>query len=355
MTLKPQRGPKPSRRAKADRPGKASGRALLLSDMVRDHRRRKGWSQLELAERAAISPRTVVNIEKPAGRRGVRFDIVVRLASALDQAPAEWLRMLGYDPNESRMASALHRGQNRSPEPLDSQQREPQSYFKQLAERIKASGRPALMVVSVTSPQPIDNKAMNSVIAELFGAGLHVALVSPYPAGQEVEAHYLRKPNLVGFYQRVFARVRAIAGQLRLMLPEYSDRIHVLKPRSDNATSLSLRSVPPPLGVRESRPCIILFPGNKREPKQIEVGAYVKFGDDRPDRWFILYPRQGSLPELERAADVRDNWVDYFGDICEAWNATRSGTKWSRDSLVDWQLFEEAEAAAKSPRKPRTR
>jgi transcriptional regulator with XRE-family HTH domain len=55
--------------------------------LVANHRRRLGWSQEKLAEKADISPGMIAKIE--TGVTGVRFPMIVRIAQALDVDPAE--------------------------------------------------------------------------------------------------------------------------------------------------------------------------------------------------------------------------------------------------------------------------
>lgn len=55
--------------------------------LVANHRRRLGWSQEKLADRAEISEGMVAKIE--TGATGVRFPMIVKIANALDVEPAE--------------------------------------------------------------------------------------------------------------------------------------------------------------------------------------------------------------------------------------------------------------------------
>lgn len=55
--------------------------------LVANHRRRHGWSQEKLADRAEISEGMVAKIE--TGVTGVRFPMIVKIATALDVQPAE--------------------------------------------------------------------------------------------------------------------------------------------------------------------------------------------------------------------------------------------------------------------------
>ena len=59
----------------------------ISAALVANHRRRTGWSQEVLAERAEISEGMVAKIE--TGATGVRFPMIVRIAQALDVDPVE--------------------------------------------------------------------------------------------------------------------------------------------------------------------------------------------------------------------------------------------------------------------------
>ena len=55
--------------------------------LVAAHRKRKGWSQVELADRSAISVHMISRIE--AGHTGARFPNIEKLAFAFGIDPAE--------------------------------------------------------------------------------------------------------------------------------------------------------------------------------------------------------------------------------------------------------------------------
>lgn len=55
--------------------------------LVANHRRRLGWSQERLADRAEISEGMVAKIE--TGATGVRFPMIIKIANALEVEPAE--------------------------------------------------------------------------------------------------------------------------------------------------------------------------------------------------------------------------------------------------------------------------
>ena len=61
--------------------------ALEFGRLVANHRRRLGWSQEKLADRAEVSSGMVAKIE--TGATGVRFPMIVKIAIALDVEPAE--------------------------------------------------------------------------------------------------------------------------------------------------------------------------------------------------------------------------------------------------------------------------
>lgn len=58
------------------------GNWTKLGSTVRDVRARRGWSQHELARRAAVSRSWLARVE--AGHRGAEFEQILRLLAALD-------------------------------------------------------------------------------------------------------------------------------------------------------------------------------------------------------------------------------------------------------------------------------
>jgi transcriptional regulator with XRE-family HTH domain len=55
--------------------------------LVANHRRRLGWSQEKLADRAEVSEGMIAKVE--TGATGVRFPMIVKIANALEVEPAE--------------------------------------------------------------------------------------------------------------------------------------------------------------------------------------------------------------------------------------------------------------------------
>src|SRR4051812_50218370 len=60
-----------------------NARSQMFGDLLRQFRTARGWTQEELAERAGISPRSVINCESGATQRPQR-ETVRLLADALD-------------------------------------------------------------------------------------------------------------------------------------------------------------------------------------------------------------------------------------------------------------------------------
>ena len=69
-------------------------------------RQKKGWTQVELARQAHVALRTIVNVESDPATRKVRFDVIIRLAVALEQSPRLWLQTAGHCPREVSRKSA---------------------------------------------------------------------------------------------------------------------------------------------------------------------------------------------------------------------------------------------------------
>lgn len=66
---------------------------ILFGATLRQRRKAKGLSQVTLAERAGVSLETVARVER--GQSGASFEVVERLAAALDVKPTA---LFGVDP-----------------------------------------------------------------------------------------------------------------------------------------------------------------------------------------------------------------------------------------------------------------
>lgn len=66
---------------------------IALGERIRETRKRKGWTQEELAEHAAIDRSYLGGVER--GERNVTFTMLVAITSALETDVSELTRGLG--------------------------------------------------------------------------------------------------------------------------------------------------------------------------------------------------------------------------------------------------------------------
>lgn len=76
------------------------GGKILFSDVLRNKRKAKGWSQQKLAERAHLSLRTICYLE--SGSTNPTFDTVCALANALECTTDDLREADSYEDEETQ-------------------------------------------------------------------------------------------------------------------------------------------------------------------------------------------------------------------------------------------------------------
>lgn len=293
-------------------------------------RKAAGLSQLELARLAGVSPKTIVQVEE-SGR--ARFDAIVRLAVALAKSPEDWLKLAGHSVSESRIKEVIEqRGPDRARQPFG--RIDPVQFFSEMVSRVQKHGS-ALMCSCVMSNIRFDNKELFKITEDLFRAGLRLALVSPFSVtGNDI---ILKKPGLNRYYTRSYGWACDLGRQLQDSFPFARKQIHVFTPAQSSL-------VYTPIRMDEIRPALTKYSeilpneaeSEVRVPARYELGAYVRFGDGKADRWIEIH--DGNGPPTERVSEDFDAWYDYFSDIFSSWSPTEEGSDFDLSKLGYWQL-----------------
>ena len=291
-----------------------------FGELVRATRKQAGLSQLELAQAAGISPKTLTKIEQGDM---TRFDSIVRLAQALGKPTDEWVRLAGHkDVSTVKVKNVL--GQHRVNPPFP--QLTPEQYIVRMIERLQTHGNIGLCCNCITSPVSVATDEIRKRAEEVMDAGLHVAMVVPFPF--ESENVRRRLPTLWQYYGSAYNWAYQAGNRSRHETPSTRDRIHVFTPRigPDKETML----VYPPVRVAEVRPVLTQY--GRQGNVLYEYGAYLHFFDSREDHWVDIY--SGNQLPNESAQETFDMWHDYFRDILLAWRPEGSG----RDSTCTFDL-----------------
>jgi transcriptional regulator with XRE-family HTH domain len=296
--------------------------------LVVQARERIGLSQSELARAAGVSPRTVAQVEREGSARA---DVIIRLAVALSQPPKEWLSLAGHYLSDERIRNIQKQQQRENVTP-PFLRLNPKTHFDRMCERIK-SYQSALMCSLVTSNISIYPKELYDSFGEMFNAGLHLALVCPFPITDS--AIILNRDRLARYYMAAYSMTSEAAQRLRERFSTYRDRISVFHPAVANGASL----VTPPLRVTEIRPAFTVYGGQDPALRKYELGAYIKYLDGRDDQWLEIYSGDGL--KSERTDEACEVWKDYCRDIIASWNP-ENAPYFDDNKLLYWQRMKEA-------------
>ena len=270
-------------------------------------------SQVAVARKAKISPRTVAQVEKEGSARA---DVIIRLAIALRQPAESWLRDSGHEVEKvdedriKKIRNELQAGSEQS----QFLRRDPTSQFNRMLERVKKYDG-AIMCSFINSQVSLHRPENRELFVQMFDAGLHLALVCPFPIAARNIA--LERARLSEYYGAAYKWTTDLAKELRKAVPDYADQITVFSPKFQENAIL----VVPPIRVSEVRPAVIKYgaPGNPLA--EYEVGAYLHFLDGRDDQWIEIY--DGENPSSDRAKEAFGVWSDYCDDIIKNWDPSR--------------------------------
>lgn len=303
-----------------------------LAKCAREARQGKGWSQIELSRQSRVSTRTIVDIER-GNQLKPRQEVVVRLARALGQDPAVWLRLAGHGNITADKLERMVRdsGGFRFHGEID-----PGEFFDALGKCITPK-QPALICVAYPSiPGTIHRSDVQRTLIELFSRGLWVAMVCPYPRIGEIET--AKRPSLVRHYSEVFGHVVELARELRSKLPlERKKQLQVFVPRP----AKTVYYVMPLAGLAEYRPTLVKYYADEEANQvEFELSAWVTLLQERRDRWIQIYPAQDE-PEGEARFQKFLCWRDYFSDILSKCDPPKD-RGWKREDFrdADWELVD---------------
>jgi transcriptional regulator with XRE-family HTH domain len=314
-----------------------------LTNVVRDARKKKGWSQAVLSQEASVATRTIVAIEKGEGRP--EKQIVIRLAQALDADLPTWLRRFGHEDATDEEIHAAMRGARRL---HFAGERPPETYFKELRARL-AGGRKLLMCVAYTSPPGASQRpAVRDLLLSCINEGLFVAMVSPFP--RILNPVTVPKPAL-SFYQiDTYSRTLAFAREVYEKLPPNKrDRVALFAPNLQSPEPATVHCIPPPMGLAEYRPTLVAdFSEGRSNDSSFELAAWFVMQQDRRDRWLPIFPSAKNDDE-SIASSYRhlQYWKDYFAEIFAAFSRGTWRIRKDDQTSSAWRLEFPTEAISK--------
>jgi hypothetical protein len=279
-----------------------------------------------LARVAGVSPKTVVQLEET----GIaRWDAVARIARSLDQPVQEWLKIAGHKIPMSRIEDLLRK--RPAAAVLAFPRVDPADYYQRVVDRLKIH-HSALMCTCVLSNAPLATEALYQQMKDVLSAGLHFALVCPFPRGDPNFAG--TKPRLNQYYSNTYTWTCILAERLRTIMPSLKNRIHVFAPKTyDEGTPL----VWTPIRANELRPSFTKYSASDKAGVKYEFGAYIRFLDGKSDSWIDIFSGEGQASS--RAEEAYGPWFDYCFDICNAWTVENGNSQYDTDKLGAWELM----------------
>jgi DNA-binding XRE family transcriptional regulator len=306
--------------------------AVAISDFGKmvwtARKQKKHWSQAVLSQKASVATRTIVTLEK--GKSHPEKSIVIRLADALGENVQDWLQKCGY---EKASDEEIHNAMRASRQLHFAGERPPENYFLELRQRV-GQGHKILMCVAYLSPPGAQRRPdLKDLVLDSVNHGLHLAMVCPYP--RILNPATVPKPNLSFYYSDVYNWVLAFAREMHERLkPESKSRLAVFVPNVQEEDQSLLHCVPPPTGLADYRPTLVMDDNNiKGDDSCFELAAWFVMQQDKRDRWLPIFP----APTLEQETVASSSrhlqfWKDYFSEILKAfseggWSKLKHGNK----------------------------
>lgn len=297
-------------------------------------RQKKGWTQVELARQAHVALRTIVNVESDPATRKVRFDVIIRLAVALEQSPRLWLQTAGHsDVPDERITDVLKKS---GISDLHGQE-EPRLFFNRLADRLSTPQPIILCICYRTFSNFQHQQFLAGCLAPLVNRGnLFVALVCPYPKIFDIDV--VSKQTLSRVYFQVRSEVIAAAKELQSAVPNANYRSHVAAFSLNGETFRDC--VPPTTGLSEFRPILIQtsVPNPKgTDTKSYELCGWLTFLQDQKERLINVYPPPEKLAAFSDSfLKVCTAWQEYFSEILSSCDLTGSGWSQMKGTFGVW-------------------
>lgn len=290
------------------------GRRKLAREL-REARQNRALTIAKLAAEAGVSSETIVAIERAVRvqSRAIRFDVIFKLARALEQSHdvlMHWLRLAGHeDIRQEQIDAVLSKlGRTRpglfSPPPSD-----PLAFFRELRQKIRPNQ--TLLAVSFTSlPGTREPGEIRDTFVACIREGLWVAMTCPYPRGTP----RADLPNLNNFYSDVRNSVVSLTKGFRNVIgAKRSRQIAVFVPATEDLL------IAPPFRMVEYRPALTHFRDSREHD---ELGVWLKMGAGAPDRWLRVNP-PGLDPMSKAGKDAQmalETWREYFDDVIQSWS-----------------------------------
>jgi len=169
---------------------------------------------------------------------------------------------------------------------------------------------------------------------EVLSAGLHFALICPFPVADQYIAS--TKPRLNQYYTNTYSWVCNLAKRMRSIVAIAQNRIHVFAPKLSTGGALLVNT---PIRANELRPSLTKYSQKGQIPARYEFGAYIRFIDSRPDQWIEIYDGESEMNE--RAEEAYGPWHDYCADIIHAWTLVGSESHYDLKKLEQgaWRLM----------------
>jgi DNA-binding XRE family transcriptional regulator len=295
-----------------------------FAQMFKMARNELEWTQSKLAEKSSVAIRTIVSIEK--GHVFPKKVVIIRLAYALGKNIKDWLRISGYPEIADKYIDEVITASGHL---HFAGERDPESYFREVHNRLCAGGRILMCVAYHSPPAAPDHPELKKVLIDSIRKGLSLAMVCPFPRIFNLAT--VAKPALSFYYHEVFNRVLAFARDLYDKLePEYRNRIGLFVPDLPHDVR-PFHYIHPPTGLGNYRPTLVVDLEKKEDDAGYELAVWMTMSQDQRNRWLPLFP-SGETSNSK----YLNYHKDYFTDFIAA--ATPTGWDESKLKGSGWRM-----------------
>ena len=305
--------------------------------LLKSAREERGWSQTELAKRSRVALRTIVNIERSQTGRRVRFDVVIRLAAALEKPPPAWLKLAGHEgTSDEVVAQVLKKAGILGFYGED----DPSNFFKMLEDRVKNSWPVVVSMTYCTFSEFAHQEVLAQNISRLANGGrLFLALVCAYPKVADLGAQ--EKPTLSSVYLQVRSEVIGLTKAIKAKIkPEFQKHVACF-----SLMALKEPTCFPQVGLSHFRQILIeSHPdhGSKPDTAVFDLSTWISFFLDEKERWIRIYPTLEILKSREDSfRRICSAWKDYVLEIHRGCNLERGWTQMEdQKALIPWEIVD---------------
>jgi len=253
----------------------------------------------------------------------VRFDVVIRLAAALEKSAREWLEIAGHPGVSDVMIDQVSKRAGI----LDFYgEDDPTNFFKILDERIKKSPPVIVSMTYCTFSDFAHQEFLAQQIAPLINKKrLFLAIVCAYP--EILDLGKQKKQTLSSIYLQVRSETIGLTKRIKAIV-DTNCKKHVacfsLKPL-DEPTCF------PQVGLSQFRQILIQsYPDyeNKPDDDVFELSTWLAFFQDQRERWVRIYP----TPDIWKARE------DSYRKICSAWKDYLQEIHGACDRINGWRF-----------------